>query len=63
MKMLLSGSVGFIGSSLVLPLYPSDVSDADANVDYLVEQSHYQSTTINDCIQYFIDWYLGYFSA
>jgi UDP-glucuronate 4-epimerase len=46
----------------LLPLQPGDVPDTYANVDDLVEQFHYQPTTmVKEGIQLFVDWYRDYY--
>jgi UDP-glucuronate 4-epimerase len=46
----------------LLPMQPGDVPDTFANVDDLVQQFHYQPTTmVRDGIQRFVDWYRHYY--
>jgi len=46
----------------MLPLQPGDVPDTHANVDDLVEQFDYKPTTsIEEGVTQFIDWYCDYF--
>ena len=46
----------------MLPLQPGDMPDTYANVDDLVEQFHYQPTTmVKDGVQRFVDWYRNYY--
>jgi UDP-glucuronate 4-epimerase len=48
----------------LLPLQPGDVPDTYANVDDLAEQFHYKPTTsVQDGIQQFVDWYRNYFEV
>ena len=47
----------------LLPIQPGDVPDTYANVSDLVEQFQYQpTTTVNDGIQRFVDWYCAYYN-
>ena len=47
-----------------LPLQPGDVPDTYAEVDDLAEQFNYKpNTTVQDGIQLFVEWYLGYYKA
>jgi UDP-glucuronate 4-epimerase len=46
----------------LLPLQPGDVPDPYANVDDLVEQFDYKpSTSVDEGVAHFIDWYRQYF--
>jgi UDP-glucuronate 4-epimerase len=46
----------------LLPMQPGDVPDTFADVQALVEQFHYQpSTTVEDGIARFVDWYRSYY--
>ena len=48
----------------LLPLQSGDMPDTYANVDDLVEQFHYKpSTTVQDGIQRFVDWYRNYYKV
>jgi UDP-glucuronate 4-epimerase len=48
----------------LLPLQLGDVPDTYANVDNLAKEFHYQpTTTVNEGIQLFVDWYRGYFKV
>lgn len=48
----------------LLPLQLGDVPDTYANVDNLAKEFHYQPTTsVNEGIQLFVDWYRGYFKV
>jgi UDP-glucuronate 4-epimerase len=47
-----------------LPLQPGDVTDTYANVDDLVEQFHFKpSTTMEEGIALFVNWYRSYFEV
>ena len=57
-------ALGKTASIELLPLQLGDVPDTYANVDDLVEQFHYKpSTTVQDGIQQFVDWYRNYFKV
>ena len=59
----LEGALGTTATKQLLPLQPGDVPDTYANVDDLVEQFQYQpTTTINDGIRCFVDWYRAYYN-
>ena len=48
----------------LLPLQPGDVPDTYADVDDLAEQFHYKpTTTVQNGIQQFVDWYRNYFKV
>jgi nucleoside-diphosphate-sugar epimerase len=75
MKILVTSAAGFIGSTLILRLLErgdtvigidnhndGDVPDPYANVDDLVEQFDYKpSTSVDEGVAHFIDWYRQYF--
>ncbi len=49
---------------VLLPMQPGDIPDTHANVDDLVEQFNYKpSTTIQDGIQRFVEWYRDYYEV
>ena len=49
---------------VLLPMQPGDVPDTHANVDDLIEQFDYKpSTTIQDGIGHFVDWYRKYYKV
>jgi UDP-glucuronate 4-epimerase len=48
----------------MLPLQPGDVPDTYADVNDLVQQMHYKpSTSVEDGISRFVDWYRGYYGV
>ncbi len=48
----------------LLPMQPGDVPDTHANVEDLIEQFDYKpTTTIQDGIQRFVDWYRNYYKV
>ena len=48
----------------LLPLQPGDVLDTHANVEDLIEQFDYQpSTTIQNGVRRFVDWYRNYYKV
>lgn len=48
----------------LLPLQAGDVPDTYANVEDLVEEFHYKpATTVDEGINWFVDWYCNYFKA
>lgn len=48
----------------LLPMQPGDVPDTHANVDDLIDQFDYKpSTTIQDGIEHFVDWYRKYYKV
>ena len=56
--------LGKTATKEMLPLQPGDVPDTYANVDELAEQFYYKpTTTIQDGIQQFVDWYRSYFKV
>lgn len=49
---------------ILLPMQPGDVPDTHANIEDLIEEFEYQPTTsIQDGIQYFVDWYRDYYGV
>ena len=54
--------LGKTATKEMLPIQPGDVPDTYANVDDLVEQFQYKpTTTVQDGIQQFVDWYRKYY--
>ena len=73
MKILVTGSAGFIGAlekalgkkakMNLLPLQPGDIPDTYADVDDLVEQFDYKpATRVEEGVARFVDWYRSYFN-
>ena len=57
----LEKALGKTAEKEFLPLQPGDVPDTYADVYDLVEQFHYKpSTTIEDGISNFVNWYKAY---
>ena len=57
-------ALGKTATKELLPLQPGDVPNTYANVDDLVEQFHYKpTTTVEDGIERFVDWYRDYFKV
>ena len=58
----IENALGKKATKEMLPLQPGDMPDTYANVDDLVEQFHYQPTTmVKDGVQRFVDWYRNYY--
>ncbi|MGR9101236.1 MAG: NAD-dependent epimerase [Gammaproteobacteria bacterium] len=58
---VLEKCLGVEAKKELLPLQPGDVEDTYADVEALVEDFQYKpSTTLEDGISRFVDWYLGY---
>ena len=48
----------------LLPMQLGDVTDTHANVDHLIKEFDYKpSTTIQDGVQHFVDWYRNYYKV
>jgi len=59
----LEKALGKTAEKELLPLQPGDVPDTYADVQALVDDVAYQpSTSIEEGIRRFVDWYLGYFN-
>ena len=57
-------ALGKTAKKELLPLQPGDVPDTYAEVDDLAEQFNYKpNTTVQDGIQCFVEWYLGYYQT
>ena len=57
-------AVGKKAVKVLLPMQPGDIPDTHANVDDLVQQFNYKpSTTIQDGIQRFVEWYRNYYEV
>ena len=58
----LERKLGKVSEKILLPLQKGDVPDTEADVDDLVQEFNYKpSTTIEEGIGKFVDWYLGYY--
>ena len=57
-QMLLNSPAGKKAIMELLPMQLGDVTDTHANVDHLIKEFDYKpSTTIQDGVQHFVDWY------
>ena len=57
-------ALGKKADKVLLPLQPGDVPVTHANVDDLIEKFDYKpSTSVQDGIQHFVDWYRNYYKV
>ena len=57
-------ALGKKANKILLPMQPGDVPDTHANVDELIDEFEYKpTTTIQDGIQCFVDWYRTYYEV